>query len=208
VTLKEIVRDLAQHLSLTQKYAREVLLRVESKITEGLLSDGVVRLGGVGVFEAKERKARQGRNPRTKAAVDVPRRTAVVFRPAHALKKRLAEAIDEARRVAFSLLQDVLNGNDLAGRWLSQEFYHHLASQGGGAAGGWVWYPQDKDKVTQALRDKLGGAFQGCEVPGDGWARSGALRLRVTLWSPTERTRVLTMGREEREWKVVWISDR
>jgi DNA-binding protein HU-beta len=208
MTLQEIVRDLAQHLKLTQKVAREVLLRVESKITEGLLSDGMVRLGELGVFEVKERKARQGRNPRTKATVLIPRKTAVVFRPAHALKKHLAEAPEEARRVASSLLQDMLSKNDSAGRCLSPECYSHLARQAGAASSEWVWYPQDKDKVAQALRNELGGDFQRFEIPPDAWTRSGPLRFRVSLWSDTERTRFLTLGREEREWKVVSISDR
>jgi DNA-binding protein HU-beta len=207
VTLQDIVRDLAQHLHLTQKVAREVLLRVESKITEGLLGDGMVRLGELGVFEVKERKARQGRNPRTNAPVLVPRKTAVVFRPAHALKKHLAEAPAEAHRVASSLLQDLLSGKDDAGRWLAPEHYHHLA-RGAGASGDWVWYPQDKHMVAQALRAALGGTFQRFEIPPDAWSRSGGLRFRLSLWSDTERTRFLTMGREEREWKVVSISDR
>ena len=206
MTLQEIVRDLAQHLNLTQKYAREVVLQLESKITEGLLSDGVVRFGELGVFEVKERKARQGRNPRTKVPVLVPRRATVVFRPAHALKKHLADAPEEARRVASSFLQDVVNRKDEAGRWLTPERYHHMANQAGAGSNEWVWYPKHKDLVTQAIRDELGGDFQRFEIPPDAWSRDGALRLRVSLWSDTERKRVLTMGRDNREWKVVWIS--
>lgn len=87
MTLQDIVRDLAQHLNLTQKYAREALLRVESKITEGLLSDGVVRLGGLGTFKLRIRPARQYRNPQTGGPVVIPSRRVVTFRPGKQLKE-------------------------------------------------------------------------------------------------------------------------
>src|SRR5262245_27507493 len=126
MTLQEIVRDLAQHQRLTQKYAREVFIRLQDKITEGLLNDGIVRLGELGLFELKERKARMGRNPRTKAPVAVPRKLALAFRD-RALEKRMMKEIDGAHRVASSLLQDVLSKKEEVGRWLMADTYHHLA---------------------------------------------------------------------------------
>src|SRR5262249_42225689 len=96
--LQEIVRDLAQHLRLTQKYAREVVYRLQANITEGLLNDGIVRLGELGSLEVKERKGRTGRNPRTRAPVLVPRKIAVAFR-GRALEKQLAKEIAAAHGV-------------------------------------------------------------------------------------------------------------
>src|SRR5262249_40064161 len=126
MTRQEIVRDLAQHLRLTQNYAREVLLRLETNITEGLLNDGIVRLGELGSFEVKVRKARIGRNPRTKAPVAVPRKIAISFR-ARALERQLAKEIDGAHHVATSLFQDLLSKKAEAGRWLTAVSYNHLA---------------------------------------------------------------------------------
>jgi len=212
MTLQEIVRDLAQHLRLTQKYAREVFIRLEDKITEGLFNDGTVRLGELGLFEVKERKARTGRNPRTKAPVAIPRKIAVAFR-ARALEKRMMKEIDGAHRVASSLLQDVLSNNEDLGRWLMADTYHHLAHMARLASGGetgWVWYPQDKEKVAEAVRQKLGGDFQRFELATDSWSWSNRLHFHATLWSETgaSRTAGLGMGREDREWKVSWFDNR
>lgn len=56
----------------------------------GRLADGGrVELRGFGAFSTREREARQGRNPRTGASVDVPAKRVPYFKPGKEIRRRL-----------------------------------------------------------------------------------------------------------------------
>jgi nucleoid DNA-binding protein len=61
--------------------------RVFDVITEALLKDGQVEIEGFGTFELHQQKARKARNPRTGAALTVPAKVVVKFKPTRALKR-------------------------------------------------------------------------------------------------------------------------
>jgi DNA-binding protein HU-beta len=63
-------------------------------ITRALASGEDVKISGLGTFKVKTREARQGRNPRTGEAVDIPEKKAVRFIPGAALKV----AVQDGRR--------------------------------------------------------------------------------------------------------------
>jgi len=50
-----------------------------------------VVIRGFGSFVVKERKERQGRNPRTRAAITIPAKRDASFRPSKELTEKLAE---------------------------------------------------------------------------------------------------------------------
>lgn len=58
---------------------------IESIVT-GLKKGDEVSIAGLGIFSAKQRKARKARNPRTGEMVDVPAMRVPKFRAAKALK--------------------------------------------------------------------------------------------------------------------------
>jgi DNA-binding protein HU-beta len=58
-------------------------------IRDGLKRGEKVAISGFGSFEAARREARQGRNPRTGEAVEVPASTTVRFKPGKGLKDAL-----------------------------------------------------------------------------------------------------------------------
>ena len=58
-------------------------------IAAELMSGGKVAISGFGTFEARERKARTGRNPHTGAAVDIPATRAPAFKAGKPLKESL-----------------------------------------------------------------------------------------------------------------------
>ena len=58
-------------------------------IAKELLSGGKVAISGFGTFEARERKARIGRNPHTGAALDIPATRAPAFKAGKPLKETL-----------------------------------------------------------------------------------------------------------------------
>jgi DNA-binding protein HU-beta len=70
----------------TKVQAEEVVEMVIDSITKTLKSGGEVSVAGLGIFSTKTRAARQARNPRTGASVQVPAMKVPKFRAAKALK--------------------------------------------------------------------------------------------------------------------------
>ncbi len=68
---------------------RDVALIIDTMIDimkESLYKKERVILKGFGIFKVKKRKARIGRNPKTKEEVKIPERYAVVFEPSKEIK--------------------------------------------------------------------------------------------------------------------------
>ena len=59
-------------------------------ITEALREGDKVELRGFGSFRARSRNARQGRNPRTGDAVQVPAKKVPIFKAGKDLRERVA----------------------------------------------------------------------------------------------------------------------
>ena len=57
-----------------------------SELAATLKKEGAVRVTGVGVFTVRTLKARQGRNPRTGEAVEIPTRRRIAFKASKYLK--------------------------------------------------------------------------------------------------------------------------
>ena len=81
MTKKEIVKDIADHLGLTQLKTKEIVQKTFDAIVETLVEQGRIELRNFGVFEVKQRAARKARNPRTGDRVDVPPKNVVTFKP-------------------------------------------------------------------------------------------------------------------------------
>lgn len=81
------VSDLNPHLR--SRDAEAVVSVVLGRMAEALTAGGRVELRDFGTFSLKHREAREGRNPRTGARVDVPAKAEVVFRPGRAMRARL-----------------------------------------------------------------------------------------------------------------------
>ena len=60
-----------------------------NEITERLAEGGRVELRGFGAFSTREREARQGRNPRTGDAVEVPAKRVPYFKPGKEMRNAL-----------------------------------------------------------------------------------------------------------------------
>lgn len=91
VTKKEIVKDIADILGLTQLKTKEIVQMTFDAIIETLVNndDHRIELRNFGVFEVKQRAARKARNPRTGERVDVPPKNVVTFKPG----KRMEELV-------------------------------------------------------------------------------------------------------------------
>ena len=85
--------DLVKHLMVLcpHLYERdiEVVNAILEQIIEALRQGGRVELRGFGVFTARRRKERNGRNPKTGAAVPVPAKALPFFRTGKEMRQRL-----------------------------------------------------------------------------------------------------------------------
>ena len=87
----ERVAAVAEKTALSKKDSEKALSATLNAITDALKAGDEVQLVGFGVFDVKERAARMGRNPKTKAAIEIPASKAPQFKAGKALKDAIAE---------------------------------------------------------------------------------------------------------------------
>ena len=82
----DIVSKVQEVLGGTRADADRAVETVIESITGGLRSGDEVSIAGLGIFVAKARQARTGRNPRTGETIKIAATRTPKFRPAKALK--------------------------------------------------------------------------------------------------------------------------
>jgi integration host factor subunit beta len=80
VTKKEIVRQIAEELGLTQHQTKDIVQRTLDEITRTLVAEGRIELRNFGVFEVRRHAPRRARNPRTGERVEIPAKNVVTFK--------------------------------------------------------------------------------------------------------------------------------
>lgn len=86
---QELVEFMAESTGLSKADASRALDAFMEGIKEGLKKERKVTLVGFGTFEAKDRAAREGRNPLTGETVQIPAKVAVTFKAGSKLKDAL-----------------------------------------------------------------------------------------------------------------------
>ena len=86
---KEFVAAIAENADVSKKVAESVMKATFETLGKALADGEKVSITGFGTFEIRERKARQGKNPRTGSAVDIAACKAPAFKPSHVLKDSL-----------------------------------------------------------------------------------------------------------------------
>lgn len=86
MTLDELSAQVAEHTKMTKTDSAKAV-RAVLDVIEGALKKGEkVTLTGFGSFEVSKRKAREGRNPQTGAAIKIKASNAVRFKAGKGLK--------------------------------------------------------------------------------------------------------------------------
>lgn len=85
----ELITKMSEKSNLTKKDAEAALKAFMDTVVEALESKDKVQLIGFGTFEAKERAARTGRNPRTKEEITIPASIAPSFKAGKEFKERV-----------------------------------------------------------------------------------------------------------------------
>jgi DNA-binding protein HU-beta len=91
VTKAELVAQIATETGLKKVDAEKALGAMITAISSALRTGKKVTLIGFGTFSVASRKARTGRNPRTKKALKIPASKAVRFKAGKAMKDAVNE---------------------------------------------------------------------------------------------------------------------
>ena len=90
VTKRDLAGLLAEEAGLKKALAYRCADALFEAMTESITQGNRIEIRGFGVWEVKETKAKNGRNPRTGEQVFVPARRKVMFKPGRILKETLS----------------------------------------------------------------------------------------------------------------------
>jgi integration host factor subunit beta len=90
MTKAELVEQVSEHIDLTKKQTEVIVNILFNSITEALSQGDKVELRGFGSFRIRNRNPREGRNPKTGAAVHIPAKKVPFFKAG----KELREMVD------------------------------------------------------------------------------------------------------------------
>jgi integration host factor alpha subunit len=96
VTKTQLVDAVSASAGHTKKDTETVVDAFLTHIADALAKGEKVDLRGFGNFVARQKKARQGRNPKTGETIEIAARTAVAFKPS----KELATKVNEPAAAA------------------------------------------------------------------------------------------------------------
>lgn len=81
-----LIAAVADKAQLTQKDAKKAVEAVFSTISDSLTKGDKVRIIGFGTFEVRDRKGREGRNPRTNEPIQIEASKTPAFKAGKQLK--------------------------------------------------------------------------------------------------------------------------
>jgi len=91
MTKQQLIEKVAARTELKNSEVEVVVDSVLDMIAEALRSNERVDLRGFGSFVVKDRKERQGRNPRTGETITIAAKRDASFKPGKELKEKLAQ---------------------------------------------------------------------------------------------------------------------
>ena len=89
MTKDELVEMISEQTGVSKKDTGMIVNQIMENISKAMVSGDKVELRGFGSFKVKTRRARQARNPRTGASVQVPAKRVPFFKSSNELKGRL-----------------------------------------------------------------------------------------------------------------------
>lgn len=99
VTKKDLIEKILNEGPANSKAEAERMFHgVVDALKSSLLEGQKVQVAGFGIFTVKERKEREGRNPRTGDKITIPASNTVAFRPAKTLKEAVNEKPAKAKK--------------------------------------------------------------------------------------------------------------
>ena len=93
LTKKEIINSIYMQLGYSKKLIENILEDVFEIILESLKEKGKVKISNFGTFILRNKKARVGRNPKTKEEAVISQRNVILFKPSKLLKDKINNAL-------------------------------------------------------------------------------------------------------------------
>ena len=87
----ELIAAVAEKTGLTKKDVERAVSATFEAVAESMVKGEKVQISGFGIFEAKNREARVGRNPRTKESIEIPATRLPAFKASKTLKDTVAK---------------------------------------------------------------------------------------------------------------------
>ena len=103
MTKAELVEEVARVSELTKKHSEIIVNTVFDSIVDALRKDEKIELRGFGSFRIRQRRSRQGRNPKTGDKVDVPAKRIPYFKPGKELKELINNSVQSPESAASSM---------------------------------------------------------------------------------------------------------
>jgi nucleoid DNA-binding protein len=97
MTKPELIESVAAATGQTKTDVERMLNAILDTASTALAAGERVELRGFGIFDAKQTKARIGRNPATGASLEIPASQKATFRPSKELKERLNGKREQAQ---------------------------------------------------------------------------------------------------------------
>ena len=91
MTKSELITKVSEAAGISKKDSDKAVSAVLDTIVESLKAGDKVQLVGFGSFEVRHREARKGRDPRTKAAIDIPESYLPVFKAGKSFKDAVSK---------------------------------------------------------------------------------------------------------------------
>ncbi|MDR1871033.1 MAG: integration host factor subunit alpha [Deltaproteobacteria bacterium] len=95
ITKERISAKIAEELEISSDLARIHLEKLLEIMKNALAKDQEVLISGFGKFAVKNKKSRQGRNPKTGEPLDLRARRVVTFKLSGVLRKQLCDQVDK-----------------------------------------------------------------------------------------------------------------
>jgi DNA-binding protein HU-beta len=92
----DLVDKVAERASVPKKHADAVITAIVETIMDEVAKGEKVTLVGFGSFERRDRKAREGRNPKTGEKMEIPATQVPAFSAGKLFKERVAPASSDS----------------------------------------------------------------------------------------------------------------
>lgn len=97
LTRADLSEALHEEVGLTRQDCAGLVERTLELMTEALENGETVKLSGFGVFQVRDKRARQGRNPKTGAPAAIDPRRVISFRASQVMKARIDGALSRRK---------------------------------------------------------------------------------------------------------------
>ncbi|MFY9224822.1 MAG: HU family DNA-binding protein [Blastocatellia bacterium] len=91
--IQEVARAINEHMEITHRDAEEIVSEIINSMIKALKEGEEIEIRGFGAFRVRTRNARNGRNPKNGAPVEVPSKNVVFFKQGKDLKQTLLNLV-------------------------------------------------------------------------------------------------------------------